>query len=75
MIYYNPKTGQRKTLGGGDVNAQARELEAAGWVRKSPEPFEVEQTVSAPPKTKAVETKKRPVKSAGTASKKTSPKK
>jgi len=33
MKYRNPKTGERRILGGSNVNAQARELETAGWVR------------------------------------------
>lgn len=31
-VYVNPETGDRKILGGGDRNRQAKELEAAGWV-------------------------------------------
>lgn len=31
MKYRNPKTNETRTLGGSNVNAQARALEALGW--------------------------------------------
>ena len=39
MKYRNPVTGDRRILGGSDVNAQARALEAAGWIRTDGPPL------------------------------------
>ena len=39
MVYKNPITGERRILGGSNVNQKARELEAAGWIRTDGPPL------------------------------------